>query len=127
VTKIDTANNDLLPSGPIIPGGRADLWDVLASVDAKISNTGSVNGQEVVQLYIGIPAAGTPVRQLRGFVKESIDAGGVASVHFDIMRRDLSVWDVTAQEWRLTPGTYQIYVGASSRDLRLNGTLEFVG
>jgi beta-glucosidase len=127
VTKIDTANNDPLPSGPIVPGGRADLWDVLASVDAKISNTGSVNGQEVVQLYIGTPAAGTPVRQLRGFVKESIDAGGVASVHFDIMRRDLSVWDVTAQEWRLTPGTYQIYVGASSRDLRLNGTLEFVG
>ena len=124
ITKIETANDGPLPTGPIIPGGRADLWDVLASVDAQISNTGPVNGQEVIQLYVQIPYAETPIRQLRGFVKESIDAGGASSVHFDLMRRDLSVWDASVQEWRLASGTCHIYVGASSRDIRLNGTLE---
>jgi beta-glucosidase len=77
----------------------------------------------VVQLYVGIPYPNTPVRQLRGFAKISVDVGGSTRVHFDVTRRSLSIWDVQAQEWMLPGGVYNIYVGASSRDLRLNGTL----
>ncbi len=96
---------------------------MLASVDLQVSNTGSMDGQEVVQLYVGIPYADTPVRQLRGFAKPDIPAGGTASVHFDLTRKDLSVWDTVVQEWLLPNATFQIYVGASSRNLLLNGTL----
>jgi len=96
---------------------------VLASVDLQVSNTGSMDGQEVVQLYVGIPYPDTPVRQLRGFAKPNIPAGGMELVHFDLTRKDLSVWDAVAQEWLLPNGAFQIYVGASSRNLLLNGTL----
>lgn len=122
-TKIATANTQTYPQSAIIPGGRADLFDVLASVDLQVSNIGSRDGQEVVQLYIGIPDAGAPIRQLRGFSKPSIPVNGTVDVHFDLMRRDLSIWDVVAQEWKLVGGAYGIYVGASSRDIRLVGSI----
>lgn len=41
---------------------------------------------------------------------------------FELRRRDISYWDVKAQKWAVAPGTYQVYVGASSRDLRLQGS-----
>jgi beta-glucosidase len=109
------------PVGPIEQGGQADLWDVLVQVTADITNTGTMAASEVAQLYIGIP--GAPVRQLRGFSKVGIEPGQVVSVHFDLLRRDLSVWDVAAQKWNLQKGSYTVAVGASSRDLRVNGTL----
>lgn len=118
-----TADTSSLPTGPIVSGGRSDLWDIVASVSARISNTGSVNGQEVAQLYIGVPETGTPFRQLRGFAKVSIDAGGSTQVRFDLTRRDLSFWDTNVQEWRLCSGRYSVWVGRSSRDVPLEGVL----
>lgn len=109
------------PTGPVQPGGQADLWDVVARVTAKVSNTGSVAGQEVAQLYVGIP--GAPVRQLRGFDKVAIAAGASATVTFPLTRKDLSVWDTTAQKWKLQQGNYTIYVGSSSRELPLQSFL----
>jgi len=112
------------PVGPVIPGGRADLWDNLVTVTAEITNTGDVEAAEVAQLYLGIPVAGQPVRQLRGFDKVEIAPGETRHVQFNLRRRDLSVWDTGAQEWRLTLGTeYRVWVGASSRILPLNGTM----
>ena len=109
------------PTGAIQEGGQVDLWSNIASVSAVIKNTGSVTGAEVAQLYIGIP--GGPVRQLRGFEKVSIKPGQEVTVSFDVTRRDLSEWDVGAQKWKLQSGVYNIYVGASSRNLPLVGTL----
>ncbi len=80
-----------------------------------------MSAAEIAQLYIGIP--GGPVRQLRGFSKVGIEVGGSVTVEFDLLRRDLSVWSVVDQGWVLQSGGYDVYVGASSRDLRLNGTL----
>jgi beta-glucosidase len=85
-------------------------------------------GAEAAQLYLGIPSPKgnsvppTPVRQLRGFDKPSIDAGKSTTVSFSLTRRDLSIWDVVAQNWELQSGTYHVYVGASSRNLPLTGT-----
>jgi beta-glucosidase len=109
------------PPSPIIPGGIASLWDVVAQVTATITNTGNYSCAEIAQLYVGIP--GGPVKQLRGFSKVGIQVGDKVTVEFDLMRRDLSVWDVTSQGWVLQSGCYQIWVGASSRDLPLAGTL----
>ncbi|KAL2268706.1 hypothetical protein VTJ83DRAFT_3552 [Remersonia thermophila] len=112
---------DEYPSGPVIEGGQQDLWDVLVEVTADVANTGKLDGAEVAQLYVGIPDDGAPVRQLRGFEKPFVQAGETASVKFELTRRDLSVWDVEAQKWRLVKGEHRIEVGGSSRDLPLVG------
>ena len=109
------------PDSPVIQGGIASLWDVIAQVHATVTNTGGVDAQEVAQLYVGIP--GGPVRQLRGFSKVGIPAGGNVTVEFDLLRRDLSEWDVGSQQWVLQQATYGVWVGGSSRDLPLQGTL----
>ncbi|KAJ5889003.1 beta-glucosidase M [Penicillium taxi] len=105
------------PSATIVEGGNPHLWDDLVTVTAQVQNTGSVDGDEVVQLYIGIP--GGPVRQLRGFEKVSVASGKSVTVEFSLTRRDLSSWDVEAQEWALQDGAYKVYVGLSSRNLPL--------
>lgn len=111
------------PSVAIIQGGHPDLWDNLAVVKCVVSNSGEVDGTEVAQLYISIPVEDTPERQLRGFQRVGLLAPSQSSqAVFELTRRDLSVWDVVAQQWRLAKGEYQVFVGASSRDLRLNGT-----
>lgn len=109
------------PVGAIAEGGQTDLWDVLATVSATVTNTGAVDGAEVAQLYVGVPNG--PVRQLRGFEKPVLTAGASATVSFPLTRRDLSTWDAVAQKWLLQSGEYQLYVGSSSRDLPLTGTL----
>ncbi|KAL1638696.1 hypothetical protein SLS58_008728 [Diplodia intermedia] len=111
-------------SGPRIPGGRADLWDPAAAVTVTVANTGDVDGHEVAQLYVTYPAAADePVRQLRGFERVWVPAGETRDVVFELRRRDLSVWDVAAQEWRVERGMYGVAVGASSRDLRVQGSI----
>jgi beta-glucosidase len=77
-----------------------------------------MNGAEIAQLYVGIP--GGPVRQLRGFSKVRINKGDSVTVEFDLTRKDLSQWDVVVRNWGLQQGTYEIYVGASSRNLPLS-------
>lgn len=113
---------DTYPSGKIEQGGAVDLWDNIANITATVTNSGKVDGAEVAQLYVGIP--GGPVRQLRGFEKVNLAPGESSQVTFPLARRDLSVWDVVAQKWALQSGSYNIYVGSSSRDLPLTSTLK---
>lgn len=108
------------PPADIVEGGNPRLWDELITVTAKVQNAGGVDGDEVAQLYLGIP--GGPIRQLRGFEKVSIASGESKTVSFPLTRRDLSSWDVNAQEWALQNGEYKVYVGRSSRDLPLSAT-----
>ncbi|KAL5356299.1 putative beta-glucosidase D [Aspergillus floccosus] len=110
------------PAGKLSVGGYDDLWDVVARVSVTVQNTGSVDGTEIPQLYIGYPeAAQQPVRQLRGFDNVEIAQEEQARVKFELRRRDISHWDVIKQQWAVAPGEYTVYVGASSRDLRLQG------
>lgn len=110
------------PTGVISLGGHTDLWDEMVQVTVDVTNSGAVDGMEVVQLYLGIPGEDVPVRQLRGFEKPSITAGQTTTVQFALTRRDLSIWDVVAQKWLLQSGDYQVYVGRSSRDFPVQGT-----
>ncbi|KAG9245937.1 glycoside hydrolase family 3 protein [Calycina marina] len=112
-------------SSATIPGGISNLYDVVATATATITNNGTVAGSEVSQLYIGLPSSAptSPVRQLRGFSKLALAVGQKKTATFAIRRKDLSYWDVTAKKWTLPSGSFKISVGASSRDLRLTGTL----
>ncbi|KAB8294707.1 hypothetical protein EYC80_006669 [Monilinia laxa] len=111
----------LPPITTIIQGGAQSLWDVVATVKATVTNSGTVSAMEVAQLYVGIPNG--PVRQLRGFEKVNIPVGESVTVEFKLTRRDLSEWSVVEQSWVLQQGNYGIWVGSSSRDLPLSGNL----
>jgi beta-glucosidase len=58
------------------------------------------------------------VRVLRGFEKVSVQPGTSVEVVFEIMRRDLSFWDIEAQDWRIPSGRVEMAVGLSSRDIK---------
>ncbi|TAQ89066.1 hypothetical protein B7494_g2649 [Chlorociboria aeruginascens] len=111
------------------PGGAAGLYDTIATVTATIQNNGTVTGAEVAQLYIGLPtsAPASPPKQLRGFDKISLASGVSGTVTFNLRRKDLSYWDVASQTWILPAGTFNVYVGSSSRDIRLTGTISSTG
>ncbi|CAM1501300.1 Fc.00g104620.m01.CDS01 [Cosmosporella sp. VM-42] len=96
---------------------KHSIWDILATVTMTLTNTGSTSGEEIVQLYIGIP--NSPPKQLRGFEKIPLQPKESRFVKFRLTRRDFSVWNVVAQQWQIQEGHYEVYVGASSRDIRL--------
>lgn len=104
-----------------LTAGNGSLWDIVTTVPITITNTGTVPGEEVAQLYVGIPHD-APEKQLRGFEKVKLAPGQQAEVRFELTRRDLSVWDVVSQSWVLQKGEYKMYVGASSRDIRWKAT-----
>ena len=94
-----------------------------------MTNTGSVAGAEVPQLYVTLPdstPAGTPPKQLRGFEKVYLEAGASQQVTFPLMRRDLSYWDIISQEWLIPAGEFGLSAGFSSRDLKIFAPLTVV-
>ena len=89
-----------LPAGSnVAPGGNAQLYDVLFTVTAEITNTGQVVGDEVPQLYIALGGPDDPKVQLRGFDRITIYPGQTATFTAQICRRDLSNWDTVSQNW----------------------------
>jgi beta-glucosidase len=87
-------------------------------VRARVTNTGRRTGTEVVQLYLGFPAAAhEPPRQLRGYRKVILRPGASATVTFTVPPADLSTWDTDRRT--VHPGRYGVYVGSSSRTLPL--------
>lgn len=111
----------LPPNASIAEGGIPTLWDVVATVDCNVTNTGLVSAAEVAQLYVGIP--GGPPKVLRGFNKQGIDPGRTVNMHFDLTRKDLSTWSTISESWVLQSGTYMIYVGKSVLDIQLTGSV----
>ncbi|SPO01536.1 probable beta-D-glucoside glucohydrolase [Cephalotrichum gorgonifer] len=112
-------------TGDLAPGGPKDLYDTVATVTATITNSGSVDGAEVAQLYVTLPASApeAPPKQLRGFAKLPLTAGESGTATFNLRRKDLSFWDTSAKKWVVPEGEFGISVGASSRDIRLEGTI----
>jgi len=91
-------------------------------ISFDLTNTGTLAGAEVPQLYLGFPAAASePPKQLKGFQKISLSPGQTQHVTFNLDWEDLANWDATARGWIVTPGVFQVMVGASSRDIRLTG------
>ena len=115
---------------PIQPGGNPALWAPIYNASVSVTNSGSVAGAAVPQLYVGLPSsapAGTPPRQLRGFERVHLEQGETQTVGFELMRRDLSYWDIMSQQWVIPEGDFAIYVGFSSRDLVVQESVMVVG
>ena len=118
----NSSSQPLIPAGGA-PGGNPQLYDVLYTVTATITNTGKVAGEEVPQLYISLGGPYDPRVVLRNFERLSVQPGMSATFTADITRRDLSNWDTIAQNWAISSYTKTAYVGSSSRKLPLSATL----
>lgn len=93
-------------------------------IEFSLQNIGAFDGAEVAQVYLQYPeAAKEPVRQLRTFTKQQLAKGESSAIALTLSKRDCSVWDVTSHSWQVVSGEYTVYVGASSRDLRLQATI----
>lgn len=112
----------LATDGPHV-GGNPSLWETIVTVATSVKNTGDVAGAQIVQLYITLPKDGvpsnTPSQVLRGFEKVWLQPGETKPVSFLVMRRDLSFWNTTAQQWQLPEGEVKFAVGFSSWDIQL--------
>lgn len=95
-----------------------------ATATFDITNTGSRSGSEIAQLYVSQPAAaGEPPRQLKGFQKLMLAPGATGHASIALDARAFQHWDSNTHNWIIAPGTYQIQVGSSSRDLLLQGSI----
>lgn len=118
-----SAQPKLPSSGP--SGGNPHLWDVLYTVSCVIKNTGSRVTDEVPQVYISHGGDTEPIRVLRGFERlEGIAPGQSVEFRAQLTRRDLSNWDVAAQDWIVTEQPKTVWVGSSSRNLPLHAKLQ---
>jgi len=91
------------------------------TVSFSITNTGAVAGAEVAQLYLGIPSTAVPEppKSLQGFQKITLQPGQTVPVQLTLNQRSFSYWDTVSESWKVVPGTYQIMVGNSSRNVLL--------
>lgn len=97
--------------------------DGRVTVEFKVTNTSSVEGAEVAQLYVHDTEASVlrPEKELKGFSKITLKPGESRVVRIRVAGRDLGFWDSTAHEWKTEPGEFQILVGGASDQISLNG------
>jgi beta-glucosidase len=105
-------------------GGETSVSDDVVALN--VSNTGKRSGAEVVQLYVhdGHSKIDRPVHELKGFQRVELKPGESKTLSFHLDRAALSYWDPATKEWQADPGTFEVQVGASSRDIRLRAPLE---
>ena len=98
-------------------------------VTFTIRNTGSCDGAEVAQLYVGLPGSKIPraEKELKGFVKVFLKAGESKTVTIPFDKYTFRYWNVKKNGWAVEGGTYAISVGGSVADIYLTGTLEVAG
>lgn len=101
------------------------------TISFKVSNTGSVKGSEVAQIYVGFPETENlyggyrSPKVLKGFVKvKDLQPGESREVNYTFKDEHFSFWDVNSASWKIDAGEYKIMVGSSSRDIRLNTVIE---
>lgn len=97
------------------------------SVSVDITNAGSREGKEVVQMYIS-DRNGTPVRpekELKGFAKVSLQPGEAKTVRFEICPRDLAYYEEEIHDWYAPAGTYRVLIGHASDDIVLEADIEY--
>lgn len=103
-----------------LSGIKTDKKDYAAgetiTVSCQVTNTGAVDGAEVVQVYVGKPDSKVEraLKELKGFRKVWVENGGKASVEVEIDVDKLAFYDESIAGWNLEKGAYRIYVGTAS-------------
>ena len=97
---------------------KNDFYDVTVTV----KNTGSHEGKEVVELYVGAPdskAANKPAKELKAFTKtKNLKPGESETLTLSITADQLASFDEATSAWVVAEGEYQFFVAASVQDIR---------
>ena len=97
--------------------------DGLVTISLDITNTGDREGKEVVQCYVQdvVSTVSTPFQELKAFDKVRLKPGETTTVTLTIEAEDLSLLDADLNRI-VEPGTFEVRIGHSSKDIRLNGS-----
>ncbi len=92
------------------------------TVTVDVTNTGSYDAKEVVQLYVSMPESKVfrPVRELRAFDKVSLAQGETKTVTFELSKRAFAYYDTASSDWRAESGEYVIYIGKDCEKMLLS-------
>ncbi|MBD0023853.1 beta-glucosidase [Gordonia pseudamarae] len=98
-------------------------------VTLRLTNTGDRDGREIVQVYLGADTSSVarPPRELKGFANVGVAAGESVPVSILLTRGDIAYWDTRIHDFIVESGSYTVYVGSSSRDIRLTAGVEVTG
>lgn len=98
-------------------------------VNVDVTNSGCIDGKEVVQLYITPPKGEyrRPVRELKGFEKIALKAGETKKVSFDLEYRDFACYSTLSKGWYAAPGKYLISIGTSADHILLTQEISVEG
>ena len=92
------------------------------TVSVDVTNTGTVAGKEVVQLYVGDRESTVfrPVRELKGFEKIFLAPGETKTVTFTLGKRAFAYWNTQINDWHVETGAFDIQICRSSREVLLS-------
>ena len=99
------------------------------NISVQVDNTGAVDGDEVVQLYVQAlnSRVKRPIKQLKGFEKVRIGSSQSQTVEFVLPITELAFWDVTREQYCVENGEYKILIGRSSADIQLSAQISVQG
>ena len=94
-------------------------------VKVRVTNSGKRAGKETVQLYVHDCQNEIirPEKELKGFVKLSLEPGETKTAEFVLDKRSFAYYDVEQKDFLVQSGQFEVLVGASSRDIRLKKTV----
>jgi beta-glucosidase len=126
-TEFSYSNLKVVPEGDA-EEGKIDI-NSGATVYVDVTNTGSVKGKEIVQLYIAdnTGAINRPVHELKGFEKVELQPGETKTVSFSLDKRSFAWYSEELSDWYAANGKYVIEIGKSSRDIPLSCEIELTG
>lgn len=106
---------------------KQENGEVIATVN--VQNTGALDGDEVVQLYMSLPDSlrVRPIHALKAFKRVHIQAGETVTVTLNFKIDDLAVWCNGRKIYTVESGVYKMEIGAASDDIRLTASVEIAG
>lgn len=122
---------------PLFPFGHGLSYTTFAysglqaspkNVTFTVKNSGKRAGAEIAQVYVGLPpSANEPPKRLVAWEKVPLAPGAAKTITLALNPEYLSIFNVDKDGWELVPGDYQVFVGGSSRDTPLTGTIRPLG
>lgn len=98
-------------------------------VSFNVKNTGSIFGKEIAQLYVGLKNSKVirPIKELKGFIKISLNPGEEKNIKIPFDDKTFRYFNTKTNKWEIEGGEYDIYVGSSSNNTPLTGTISKTG
>lgn len=102
-----------------------DLGGFKYKVTVDVSNIGDMDGKEVVQVYVGAndSIVDRPIKELKAFDKKLIKKDETIKFEFELNYKDFAYYNTNISDWMAEDGSYTIYIGASSSDIRLKDNI----